>query len=252
MIIRKSVREIELMKEAGRIVYEVHQELARAVAPGVTTAELDALAESLIRKAGGRPTFKGYHDFPASICASVNDEVVHGIPGKRKLREGDVVAIDLGVTYRGYVGDAAYTHPVGQVESEAQRLLTVTREALEQAIKACYDGRRLGDIGHAVQTHVEANGFSVVRDYVGHGIGAAMHEDPQIPNFSPPGVGPELKTGMVLAIEPMVNAGTWQVKTLADKWTVVTADGKYSAHFEHTVAITQDGPLILTLPHPVT
>jgi methionyl aminopeptidase len=248
MIILKSPREIELMKEAGRIVYEVHQELAKAIAPGVTTAELDALAESLIRKAGGVPTFKGYHGYPASICASVNEEVVHGIPSKRRLKEGDVIAIDLGVTYKGYVGDSAYTHPVGKVDPEAQRLLDVTRISLEKAIEQCYPGKRLGDIGHAVQSYVESQGFSVVRDYVGHGIGTKMHEDPQVPNFGRPGTGVELKPGMVLAIEPMVNMGTWQVKTLGDGWTVVTLDGRYSAHFEHTVAITENGPVILTKP----
>lgn len=246
MIILKTPRQIEAMKEAGQIVYMVHQELAKAVVPGVTTAELDALAESLIRQAGGVPTFKGYHGFPASICASVNDEVVHGIPGPRQLQEGEVIAIDLGVTYGGYVGDSAYTHPVGQVEPEVARLLDVTRISLEKAIEQCYPGKRLGEIGHAVQTYVEAQGFSVVRDYVGHGIGAKMHEDPQIPNFGPPDMGPTLKPGMVLAIEPMVNMGTWEVKTLADKWTVVTTDGRYSAHFEHTVAITENGPVILT------
>lgn len=248
MVILKSPREIERMKEAGRIVYEVHQELAKAVVPGVTTGELDKLAESLIRKAGGVPTFKGYHGYPASICTSVNDEVVHGIPGQRKLREGDVIAIDLGVTYKGYVGDSAYTHPVGKVEPEVQRLLDVTRVALEKAIEQCYPDKRLGDLGHAVQSYVEAQGFSVVRDFVGHGIGASMHEDPQVPNFGTPGTGISLKPGLVLAIEPMVNGGTWEVRTLPDKWTVVTADGRYSAHFEHTVAITEHGPVILTLP----
>lgn len=246
MIILKTPREIETMREAGQIVYHVHQELAKAVVPGVTTGELDALAESLIRKAGGFPTFKGYHGFPASICASVNDEVVHGIPGGRKLREGDVVAIDLGVTYQGYVGDSAYTHGVGRIDPEVQRLLDVTRISLEKAIEQCYAGNRLGDIGHAVQSYAEANNFGVVRDYVGHGIGAKMHEDPQIPNFGLPGTGPVLRPGMVLAIEPMVNAGTWEVKTLPDKWTVVTGDAKFSAHFEHTVAITENGPVILT------
>lgn len=248
MIILKSAREIELMKEAGLIVYEVHQELARAVAPGVTTGELDALAESMIRKAGGIPTFKGYHGFPASICASVNEEVVHGIPGKRRLQEGDILAIDLGVTYKGYVGDSAYTHPVGKVDPEAARLLDVTRTSLEKAIEQCYPGKRLGDIGHAVQSYVEAHGFGVVRDFVGHGVGASMHEDPQVPNFGTPGTGKELRPGMVIAIEPMVNAGTWEVKVLADKWTVVTTDRRYSAHFEHTIAITENGPMVLTRP----
>lgn len=248
MIILKSLREIETMKEAGRIVYEVHQALAKAIAPGITTAELDALAERMIVQAGGVPSFKGYHGFPASICASVNEEVVHGIPGNRRLEEGDVIAIDLGVTYKGYVGDSAYTHPVGKVSEKAQSLLDVTRTALAKAIEQCYPGKRLGDLGHAVQSYAESQGFGVVRDYVGHGIGAKMHEDPQIPNFGSPGTGPVLRPGMVLAIEPMINAGTWEVKTLADKWTVVTSDSSYSAHFEHTVAITEQGPLILTLP----
>jgi methionyl aminopeptidase len=248
MIILKSAREIELMKEAGLIVYDVHQALAKAVQPGVTTGELDALAEDLIRKAGGIPTFKGYHGFPASICASVNEEVVHGIPGKRKLHEGDIIAIDLGVTYKGYVGDSAFTHPVGKVSPVAQQLLDVTRISLEKGIEQCYPGKRLGDIGHAVQSYVEAHGFGVVRDFVGHGVGASMHEDPQVPNFGNPGTGKELRPGMVIAIEPMVNAGTWEVKVLGDKWTVITADRSYSAHFEHTVAITENGPVILTKP----
>lgn len=248
MIILKSPREIELMKEAGLIVYEVHQELAKAVAPGVTTGQLDTLAESLIRRAGGVPTFKGYNGFPGSICTSVNEEVVHGIPGKRKLREGDVIAIDVGVTYKGYVGDSAYTHPVGEVDLEAQRLLDVTRIALEKAIEQCYPGKRLGDIGHAVQAYVEAQRMAVVRDYVGHGVGTSMHEDPQVPNFGVPDTGGLLKPGMVLAIEPMVNAGTWEIKSLRDKWTLVTNDARFSAHFEHTVAITENGPVILTGP----
>lgn len=247
MIILKSPREIEFMKEAGRIVYDVHQALARMVAPGVTTAELDTLAERLIRKAGGVPTFMGYNGFPASVCASVNEQVVHGIPSARRLQEGDIIAIDLGVTYKGYVGDSAYTHPVGKISPETQHLLDVTRTALDMAISKCHPGNHLGDLGHAVQSYVEAQGLGVVRDYVGHGIGVKMHEDPQIPNFGHPGTGPVLRPGMVLAIEPMVNLGTWEVKTLRDKWTVVTADGKYSAHFEHTVAITEKGPLILTL-----
>ncbi|MFZ5826183.1 MAG: type I methionyl aminopeptidase [Bacillota bacterium] len=248
MIILKTPRQIEEMKQAGLIVWQVHQELAKAVQPGVTTRELDQLAESLIRKAGGVPTFKGYHGYPASICASVNEEVVHGIPSDRKLQEGDVVAIDLGVTYKGWVGDSAYTHPVGRIDPETARLLDVTRFALEKAIAQCYSGNRLGDVGHAVQSYVEAQGFGIVRDFVGHGIGASMHEDPQIPNFGPPGTRELLKPGMVLAIEPMVNAGTWEVQVLQDQWTVVTRDGKYSAHFEHTVAITEDGPVILTKP----
>lgn len=248
MIILKSPQQIAEMKEAGLIVYEVHQELAKAIRPGVTTRELDELAESLIRKAGGIPTFKGYHGYPASICASVNAEVVHGIPSDRTLQEGDIIAIDLGVTYKGWVADSAYTHPVGNVDPETARLLDCTRIALEKAIAQCYPGNRLGDVGHAVQAYVESQGFNVVRDFVGHGIGAQMHEDPQVPNFGPPGSRERLRPGMVLAIEPMVNAGTWEVRILQDQWTVVTADGKNSAHFEHTVAITENGPVILTKP----
>lgn len=248
MITLKSPQQIAQMKEAGLIVYQVHQELARAVKPGVTTRELDELAESLIRKAGGVPTFKGYHGYPASICASVNAEVVHGIPSGRILQEGDVIAIDLGVTYKGWVGDSAYTHPVGKIAPETAQLLDCTRIALEKAIAQCYPGNRLGDVGHAVQAYVESQGFSVVRDFVGHGIGSSMHEDPQVPNFGVPGSRELLRPGMVLAIEPMVNAGTWEVKVLQDQWTVVTADGRNSVHFEHTVAITEEGPVILTKP----
>lgn len=248
MIIKKSRTEIAHMKLAGQIVWEVHQALKAAVAPGVTTADLDDLAETLIRKAGGAPTFKGYHGYPGSICASVNDEVVHGIPGPRRLREGDVVSIDLGVTFGGWVGDSAFTHPVGQVSADVQKLLAVTETALEKAIAQCYAGKRLGALGHAVQSYVESEGLSVVRDFVGHGVGRQMHEEPQIPNYGPATVGPILEPGMVLAVEPMVNLGTWKVKVLADDWTVVTQDGKASAHFEHTVAVTEDGPLILTKP----
>lgn len=248
MIIRKTPRQIQQMKEAGRIVWHVHQELAKVIAPGITTRELDALAERLIRQAGGIPTFKGYHGYPGSICASVNEVVIHGIPGERALAEGDVIAIDLGVTYGGWVGDSAYTHPVGRVSPEAERLLEVTRNALEKAFARCYPGNRLGDVGHAVQSYVESQGFSVVRDFVGHGVGERMHEDPPVPNYGLPGTGVTLRPGMVLAIEPMVNAGTEEVRVLRDGWTVVTADGRYSAHFEHTVAITEDGPVILTKP----
>jgi len=236
------------MKEAGLIVWQVHQELAKAVQPGVTTLELDELAERLIRAAGGIPTFKGYRGYPASICASVNEEVVHGVPSGRKLREGDIVAIDLGVTYQGWVADSAYTHPVGQVDPETARLLEVTRAALEKGIAECYPGKRLGDVGHAIQAYVESHGFNVVRDFVGHGVGTQMHEDPQVPNYGPPGTRDLLRPGMVIAIEPMVNAGTWEVRVKRDQWTVVTADRKNSAHFEHTVAITEDGPVILTKP----
>ncbi len=207
------------------------------------------MAEAFIRKSGGIPTFKGYFGYPASICASVNDEVVHGIPGPRKLKEGDIISIDVGVTYQGFVGDAAYTWPVGQVSEAARKLMRVTEEALHAGIAQCRPGNRLYDISRAIQTHVEANGFSVVRDYVGHGVGRRMHEEPQLPNYVPPGGerGPVLAAGMVLAIEPMVNAGRHEVYTGRDNWTVRTRDGKLSAHFEHSVAITEDGPEILTL-----
>lgn len=246
MIILKSPREIEIMREAGKIAGEVRELLRRHVQPGMTTKDLDTLAEEFITKAGGVPTFKGYNGFPASICASVNDEVVHGIPGPRVLHEGDVISIDVGVTYKGYVGDTAVTIPVGKVSELAEKLLRYTAESLEKAIEQCHAGKHLSDVSHAVQQCVEAEGLSVVRDYVGHGVGHSMHEDPQIPNFGPPGMGPVLRPGMVLAIEPMVNTGTWEVKTLPDQWTVVTRDGGLSAHFEHTVAITDGAPLVLT------
>ncbi|HEY8393775.1 MAG TPA: type I methionyl aminopeptidase [Thermaerobacter sp.] len=247
MVEIKSSREIEYMRRAGQIVAGVLQELARALRPGVTTAELDRLAERLIREAGGEPAFKGYQGYPATICASINDEVVHGIPSPgRVVREGDIVSIDVGARYQGYYGDSAATFAVGQVPGEARRLLEVTRESLYAAIAEARPGRRLGDVGHAVQRVVEAAGFSVVRDYAGHGIGRAMHEDPQVPNYGTPGTGLRLRPGMVLAIEPMVNAGGYEVRVDADGWTVRTADGSLSAHFEHTVLITEGEPEILT------
>lgn len=248
MIILKSDRELQAMREAGRLTALAHQEVAKAIAPGVTTLELDRIVETFIRKMGGSPSFKGYHGFPASICASVNDEVVHGIPSARKLKEGDIIAIDIGVFYGGFHGDAATTWPVGAISDEARRLLEVTEESLRRGIAAVKPGGFLGDIGHAVQNFVESNGFSVVREYVGHGIGTRMHEDPQVPNFGAPGQGPQLRPGMVLAIEPMVNAGGYPVRSLADGWTVVTTDASLSAHFEHTVAITERGAEVLTLP----
>ena len=235
------------MREAGRLVGEVLKELAARVAPGVTTADLDELAEKRIRKAGAIPAFKGYHGYPATICASVNDEVIHGIPsGRRLLNEGDVISIDVGASLDGYFGDSAITLAVGQVSEAAATLLRVTDESLYKAIEAVKPGGRISDIGHAVQKHVEAYGFSVVREFVGHGIGQKMHEEPQVPNYGEPGRGPRLTEGMVLAIEPMVNAGKPAVKVLADGWTAVTRDGSLSAHFEHTVAVTADGPWILT------
>jgi methionyl aminopeptidase len=246
MITIKSERELDLMRYAGRVVAEVLQEIAAAVKPGITTLELDRLAERYIRKNKCLPAFKGYHGFPASICASINEEVVHGIPGLRRLQEGDIVSIDVGTVYQGYYGDAAATFPVGNVHPDALRLIEVTRESLRLGIAQALEGQHLTDISHAIQTYVESRGFSVVRHYVGHGIGNEMHEDPQVPNFGQPGRGSLLQTGMALAIEPMVNAGTWQVETLVDNWTVVTLDRQWSAHFEHSVAIGKDQPEILT------
>jgi methionyl aminopeptidase len=247
MIVCRSVSELEQMRQAGRLVGEVLAELASKVAPGVTTAELDELAEKRIVQAGATPAFKGYHGYPATICASINDEVIHGIPsGRRVLNEGDIVSIDVGASLDGYFGDSAITLPVGHVSEEAATLLRVTEEALFKAIEKVRPGARISDIGHAVQRHVESWGFSVVREFVGHGIGRRMHEEPQVPNYGEPGRGPRLAEGMVLAIEPMVNAGKPAVKVLADGWTAVTRDKSLSAHFEHTVAVTADEPWILT------
>lgn len=246
MIICKSAREIELMREAGKIVALTHAELAKAVEPGITTKELDRIAERTIRQNGAEPSFKGYNGFPASICASVNEELVHGIPSKRTLIEGDIISIDIGAYIHGFHGDAAVTLSVGQISLEAAELLRVTEASLYAGIEMIRIGNRLSDISHAVQSYAEAAGYSIVRDYVGHGIGRAMHEDPQIPNFGAPRRGPRLKKGMVLAVEPMLNAGSYHVKTLLDNWTVVTVDSRLCAHFEHTIAITDDGPEILT------
>ena len=235
------------MRAAGRLVGRVLTALSEQVQPGVTTADLDALAEGLIADAGAIPAFKGYHGYPATICASVNDEVIHGIPsGKRVLDEGDIISIDVGASLAGYYGDSAITCPVGKVSEQAALLLRVTEESLYKAIEQVKPGGRISDVGHAVQSHVEAYGFSVVREFVGHGIGQQMHEEPQIPNYGEPGRGPRLAEGMVLAIEPMVNAGKPAVKVLSDGWTAVTRDRSLSAHFEHTVAVTADGPWILT------
>jgi methionyl aminopeptidase len=247
VIVCRSAAELERMRDAGRLVGEVLSELTAHVAPGVSTADLDALAEKRIVKAGAVPAFKGYHGYPATICASINDEVIHGIPsGKRVLQEGDVISIDVGAALDGYYGDSAVTLPVGRVTEEAATLLRVTEESLYKAIERVRPGNRISDLGHAVQKHVEAYGFSVVREFVGHGIGQRMHEEPQVPNYGEPGRGPRLAEGMVLAIEPMVNAGKPAVKVLGDGWTAVTRDGSLSAHFEHTVAVTADGPWILT------
>lgn len=248
MIILKSDREIKYMRDAGRIVAETLAEIKKAVRPEITTLELDQLAEDYIKSCGARPAFKGYHGFPGNICASVNEQVVHGIPGLRKLKNGDTVSIDIGTVINGYHGDAAMTLPVGEIDDEVKKLLKVTEESLHKGIEQAIAGNRLSDISHAVQTYAENHGYGVVRDYVGHGIGRNMHEDPQVPNYGIPGHGPRLKPGMTLAIEPMINMGTHAVNVLNDGWTVVTADGKPSAHFEHTIVITPDGPEILTRP----
>jgi len=243
----KTKDEIAVMRDAGRIVSEILDELEKAVAPGVSTWELDQLAEGLIHKKGAKPAFKGYLGFPCSLCASINYEVVHGIPSKkRKLAPGDLMKLDFGVVYRGYYGDAARTVPVGEVSAEARTLIETTRQSLSNAISAVINGNRIGDIGYAVQSFVETKGFAVVRDFVGHGIGKKLHEQPQVPNFGEPGTGMKLRPGMVLAIEPMVNLGTHQVEILDDDWTAVTLDRKLSAHFEHTVVLTGNGPEILT------
>jgi methionyl aminopeptidase len=235
------------MREAGRLVGEVLTALAAKVAPGVSSADLDQIAERMIVDAGGIPAFKGYHGYPATICSSINEEVIHGIPSKsRVLKEGDVISIDVGASLAGYFGDSAITVPVGKVSEEAATLLRVTEESLYKAIAVVKAGGRVSDIGHAVQQHVEAYGFSVVREFVGHGIGQQMHEEPQVPNYGEPGRGPRLAEGMVLAIEPMVNAGKPAVKVLSDGWTAVTKDKRLSAHFEHTVAVTAGDAWILT------
>lgn len=247
MIILKSRREIDIMREANQIVAQTHAFLSEKIKPGISTAELDKLADEFIRNKGAVPSFKGYQGFPASVCISINEEVVHGIPNNhRYLEDGDIVSIDIGTFYEGFNGDAARTHAVGSISANASKLLKVTEESLLKGLEKAVIGNRLFDISHAVQEYVEKNGFSVVRDYVGHGIGRDMHEDPQIPNFGPAGKGPMLKEGMTLAIEPMVNIGGYDVETLEDDWTVVTKDRSLSAHFEHTIAITKNGVEILS------
>jgi methionyl aminopeptidase len=247
VIVCRSAAEIRRLRAANQLVARVLGELAGAVRAGVTTAELDAMAEELVRAAGAEPAFKGYRGFPATLCASINQEVVHGIPSaSRTLRPGDIVSLDMGVKLDGFYGDSAVTVPVGEVPERTQELLRVTRESLERAIAQVKVGGRLSDIGHAVQEWVEAHGFSVVREFVGHGIGERLHEEPQIPNYGQPGRGPKLAEGMILAIEPMVAMGRPEVKVLGDGWTAVTKDGSLAAHFEHTVAVTSGGPLILT------
>ena len=249
MIIRKTAEEIDKMAAAGEILVRCHEILRGKARPGVTTEELDQAAERFIRSQGAEPAFKGYRGFPGSICASPNSMVVHGIPGPYALRRGDLLSVDVGVVFDGWVADAAITHPIGKVTPIATRLLAATRAALFDAVEQCRPGHRLGDVSHAVQARVEAEGFSVIRSLVGHGVGRAMHEDPQIPNFGDPGTGPELEEGMVLAIEPMVNAGAHQVRMGSDNWAVYSQDGSLTAHFEHTVAVTAEGPRILTPWH---
>jgi len=249
MIICKSAAELEKMHRSGLLVWRILQELKSMVRPGLSTDELERTAEKRIQEAGARPAFKGYYGYPYVLCTSINNEIVHGMPSrKRVLQPGEILKVDIGVEMDGYYGDSALTIPVGEISPELERLLRVTRESLALAIQQVKLGNRLGDICYAVQKHVEAHGYSVVRDFVGHGIGRKLHEDPQVPNYGAPGQGPRLREGMVLAIEPMVNTGSGDARVLEDKWTAVTADGGLSAHFEHTVAVTPNGPWVLTHP----
>ena len=247
MIVIKNDQQIELMRKAGKIVGETLLLVEKNIKPGITTAELDRIAEEFITKHGAKPSFKGLYGFPASLCISVNEQVVHGIPGRYVLQEGDIVSVDCGAEIEGYHGDAARTFAVGNVSEEAKKLIEATEQSFFKGIEKAMPGNRLSDISHEIQSYVEASGFSVVRDFVGHGIGTKVHEDPDIPNFGRPGRGPKLVAGMALAIEPMVNLGNHRVKTLSDGWTAVTADGSLSAHYENTVVILPDGPEILTL-----
>ncbi len=246
MISVKSKREIELMAESGRILSLIHKALSEHVKVGITTRELDQIAEDIIRREGVKPAFKGYNDFPACLCTSVNEVVVHGIPNDIKLKDGDIISIDAGVIFEGYYSDAARTHLVGNVKPEIVDLVKCAKDAFYEGLKECYVGNRLSNIGNSVQTFVEAKGYGVVRDLVGHGVGRSLHEDPQVPNYGPRDKGPRLKEGMVIAVEPMITLGTWQVETLDDGWTVATVDGLAAAHHEQTIAITKDCPVILT------
>jgi methionyl aminopeptidase len=243
----KSPREIALMRTAGQVLADLMDHLRAGVKPGMSTQEVDEDVAAFIEARGAKPAFKGYRGFPATVCISINDEIVHGIPSAhRRIKEGDVVSLDLGCIVEGYYADCAFTLALGDVPPRVQALLDVTRESLDHAIRECHPGRRLSDVSHAVQRHVEAHGFSIVRAFVGHGIGRRLHEDPQIPNFGEPGRGPHLRPGMVLAVEPMVTMGSWEVRILDDGWTAVTRDGSLAAHFEHTIAVTEDGPEVLT------
>ena len=247
MILLKSPRELALMRQGGHILADVMALLRTSVQAGMTTQEIDEEVEAFIRKRGATPAFKGYRGFPATVCTSINEEVVHGIPSPhRRIKEGDIIGLDLGCIVEGYYGDCAVTLPVGTVPSRVQELIDVTRESLDKAIVQCRVGNRIGDISHTVQKRCESHGFGVVRSFVGHGIGRALHEEPQVPNFGDPGRGPQLKPGMVLAIEPMVTMGSWEVRILEDRWTAVTVDGSLAAHFEHTIAVTEHGPEVLT------
>ena len=247
MIILKTRREIEIMKKAGRLVAQSHELVRKNIKAGVTTKELDLLVEDFLRSQNAIPTFKGYNGFPFSICASVNEEVVHGFPSERKLQNGDIISVDIGATFEGYVGDSAKTFIVGEADAEKKHLVEATRQSFYEGLKFAKLSYRLSDISHAIQQYAESQGLSVVRDYVGHGVGKKMHESPQVPNFGKPNKGPRLQEGMVLAIEPMINAGLYNVKVLGDGWTVVTVDGKPSAHYEHTIAITDGEPELLTI-----
>ncbi len=248
MIQIKSAHEIKLMQEAGRITAAARAAVGALVAPGITTRELDEEARKVIEGFGATPSFLNYNGFPYSLCCSVNNEVIHGFPGKYKIKEGDIVSVDVGACYMGYHGDCADTFPAGKISAEAERLISVTRQSFYEGIKMAREGQRVSDISHAVQTYVEKHGYSVVRDYVGHGVGSRLHEDPEVPNFGNPGRGPRLAAGMVIAVEPMVNEGRFGVSTLSNGWTVVTKDGKLSAHYENTILITGGDPVILTQP----
>ncbi|MCP2619908.1 type I methionyl aminopeptidase [Candidatus Aminicenantes bacterium AC-334-K16] len=247
MIIYKTPQEIEMMRQSARLVGQILQELKAMIRPGLKTIELDKYAEKRTKELGAQPAFKGYRGYPASLCVSINEEIIHGIPSDRQLKEGDLVSLDFGVVYEGFYGDAALTCPVGEVSEEARRLLAAAEGAFWAGLEYFKEGHYLSDISHAIQTYVEARGFSVIRNFVGHGIGYALHEDPQLPNYGPPHHGPRIKTGLVLAIEPMIAAGNWEVEILSDGWTAITKDRSLAAHYEHTVALTENGPQVLSL-----